>query len=317
MSYEYWDKYYIGIDIGGMSAKGIMISSNGALVCDASVATGMQSGEALASSIATLVDNLIEKSGKTKSEIVGVGMGCPGLIDSRNGVVVYAANLGLENFPLAKAVQKEIKLPTKMVNDANAAALGEAKFGAGKMCADAVLVTLGTGVGTGVIIDGTLFEGFKSAGTEIGHMVIEEGGLPCTCGRRGCFEAYSSASALIKKTREAMQAHPESAMWKGYKLETVNGKTAFDYPDDPAATEVIDWYVKYLACGITNIANIFRPRIIMIGGGVSEQGERLLAPLRKLVNEQIFAGADYAPLEIAKATLGNAAGAYGAASLFM
>lgn len=311
------NKLYIGIDIGGMSAKGIVVNAQGEIICRDSIQTGNIGGALLADRICTLTENLIKISGKDRAEFVGVGMGCPGLIDSKNGVVVFAGNLGINNYPLADKVQKRINLPAKIVNDANAACLGEAKFGAGQKYDNAVFITLGTGVGGGVIIDGKLFEGFKSAGTELGHMVIVEGGLPCTCGRRGCFEAYSSASALIKKTKEAMESNPNSQMWQGYNLDTVNGKTAFDYPDDDSAKEVIDWYVRYLACGLTNIANMFRPQIIMLGGGVSEQGERLLAPVRALVTKQIFAGVEYAPIEIVKATLGNGAGAYGAASLFM
>ena len=206
----------------------------------------------------------------------------------------------------------------KITNDANAAALGEARFGAGKNYKNSILVTLGTGVGGGIIIDGKLFEGYKSAGAEIGHMVIERHGDVCTCGRRGCFEAYCSATALVRRTRRQMEDNPRSAMWTKYTSETANGKTAFDfYHDDIDAKEVVDWYIKYLACGIANLANIFRPEIIMIGGGVSEQGDNLTVPLQTYVDKELFGGTSYAPVKIVKASLGSKAGAYGAAALAM
>ena len=205
-----------------------------------------------------------------------------------------------------------------MTNDANAAALGEAKFGAGKEYSDSILVTLGTGVGGGIIIDGKLFEGGKSAGTEIGHTVIETNGYPCTCGRWGCFECYASATALMRKTKDAMEEDTGSEMWKTYTPQTVSGKTPFEYAEtDIAAKQVVDWYVKHLACGITNLANVFRPQVVMLGGGVSEQGERLTVPVQRLVDKELFAGTDFAPVKVVKASLGSRAGAYGAAALWM
>ncbi|MGN1373126.1 MAG: ROK family protein [Candidatus Coproplasma sp.] len=311
--------YYIGIDIGGMSVKGIVIDCDGHIICDGTASTGEKDGGAsLTSNVCELIASLIAKSGKATAEIAGVGIGCPGVIDSKNGVVVFAGNLALKNYPLVENVQKRVNLPVKITNDANAAALGEAKFGAGKNYDNVVFITLGTGVGGGVIIDGKLFEGYKSAGTELGHIVIQEGGRECTCGRRGCFEAYSSATALIRSTAQAMEENKDSAMWQTYTPQTVNGRTAFEYMHtDDTAKRVVDEYVRFLACGLTNIANIFRPQVIMIGGGVSNQGENLIAPVRKLVREEIFGGCDYADIEIVKATLGNTAGALGAASLVM
>ncbi|MGN0807204.1 MAG: ROK family protein [Candidatus Coproplasma sp.] len=312
-------KYYIGIDIGGMSVKGVVVGSDGKIICQGTAPTGEKDGGAsLTADVCELVNSLIAQSGLNALEFAGVGIGCPGVIDSKNGVVVFAGNLALKNFPLVKEVQGRLNLPVKITNDANAAALGEVRFGAGKKYDNAVFITLGTGVGGGVIIDGKLFEGYKSAGTELGHIVIKEGGNLCTCGRRGCFEAYSSATALIKSTAKAMEENKESAMWKTYTPQTVNGKTAFEYMDcDKTAKKVVEEYILHLACGLTNIANIFRPQIIMLGGGVCNQGERLIAPVRELVKKEIFGGCDYADIEIVKATLGNSAGALGAASLVM
>ena len=306
-------KKYIGIDIGGMTIKGIIIDRKGEVYCQGNIVTGWQNGgEGMCRNIRELTEDMMKRGNISREEISGVGVGCPGMIDSKNGVVVFAGNLNLHNFPLAETLEKYLGFKVKITNDANAAALGEAKFGAGKDYRDSML---GTGVGGGIIIDGKLFEGFKSAGAEMGHMVIVEGGEGCTCGRQGCFEAYSSATALMKKTREVMQNNPESAMWRGYNLETVSGKTPFDYPEDKAANEIIDWYVKYLACGICNLANIFRPQVVMLGGGVSEQGERLTKPLQARVDAQIFGGTKFAPVKVVKATLGSRAGAFGAATL--
>ena len=311
-------KNYIGIDIGGTTIKGLIIDLLGKILCEKSVETGVKDGgKTLVDNIVGLVNDMIFSLGSVKREFAGIGIGCPGLIDSKRGTVVFAGNLNLKYCNLAEAVSESMGMPAKLTNDANAAALGEAKFGAGKKYSDSILITLGTGVGGGIVVDGKLFEGYKSAGTEIGHIVISEDGLPCTCGRKGCFEAYSSATALIKKTKEVMQANPHSEMWKGYDLETVSGKTAFDYPDDEAAKSVVDWYIKYLGCGIVNLANIFRPQVVMLGGGVSNQGKRLTEPLQKIVDKQVFGGNSYVPVKVVTAKLGNRAGAYGAAALFM
>lgn len=307
---------YMGLDVGGTFVKGIIIDEKGKIVSENSVPT--VSGEGLADCIETLAENLVHGAGTVFSALAGAGVGCPGLIDSENGKVVFAGNLGLKNYPLQKLLEDKLGVPVRISNDANAAALGEAKFGAGKGYTDSVLITLGTGVGGGVVIGGKLFEGYKSAGTEIGHMVIEHGGAKCTCGRRGCFEAYCSARALTVATRRAMEEDTSSAMWKTYTNENADGRTSFEYMEsDVAAKRVVDKYLNYLACGLANIANIFRPQIIMIGGGVAAQGTRLSAPLQRLLDKEIFAGMDYAPVKVECATLGNRAGAFGAAALIV
>lgn len=308
-------KYNIGLDIGGTFIKGVIL------------ADGKPAGEyelptpqtaKLDETLEEMVEKLAQGCGAVFSAVEGVGVGCPGTIDSEKGVVVYAANLHLENYPLKQKLEKRISIPVKVCNDANAAALGEAKFGAGKEYSDSVLITLGTGVGGGIVIGGKLFEGNKSAGAEIGHMVIERGGDRCTCGRYGCFEAYCSARALTRRTRWAMEDDTSSDMWKTYSYDSADGRTAFEYMDsDRSAKRVVDWYIKYLACGVANIINIFRPQAIIIGGGVSAQGSRLIKPLKKAVESEIFGGSGYAPVEIKCAELQKRAGAYGAAALFM
>ena len=303
---------YIGIDIGGTAIKGAVIDEGGKLYGQDSEPTLL--GEGIVSSIAALCNRLIKVN---KEEVKGIGIGCAGVIDSAEGKVVLARNLSLVDFPLVKLLNEKIALPVKITNDANAAVLGEAKFGAGKNYNSSILVTLGTGVGGGIVIDGKLFEGNKSAGAEIGHMVIERGGEACSCGRRGCLEAYSSATALKRMTRKGMEENPGSAMWGKYTSQSVTGKTAFEfYREDTAAREVVEKYIEYLGCGLVNLANIFRPEIIMLGGGVSKEGERLTVPLQEIMDREAFAF-DYAPVKVAVATLGSAAGAYGAAALFL
>lgn len=302
---------FIGIDVGGTTIKGVIIGKDGKLYGEDRIDTG--DGQKIAEGIVAMCNRFIANNPNGK--VKGVGIGSPGVIDSGNGIVVQANNLRLKNYPLAKLVGEKLNLPVSITNDANAAALGEARFGSGKKYSDSILVTLGTGVGGGIVIGGKLFEGYKSAGAEIGHMVIERGGDRCSCGRRGCFEVYSSATALTKRTKWAMEEDAGSSMWETYTSDTATGKTAFDYMEtDISANEVVDWYIKHLACGLTNLANMFRPQVIILGGGVSAQGERLTAPLQKILDREVFAS-EYAPVKVVTATLGSSAGAYGAAAL--
>ena len=306
----------MGVDVGGTTVKGLIIDAKGKIIAEDNVPTVI--GEGLADCIVELADKLVHSCGLVYSCIEGVGVCSPGMVDSENGVVVFAGNLDLNNYPLKQLLEEKLKVKIKVANDANCAALGEVRYGAGKGYKDSVLITLGTGVGGGIVLGGKLFEGNKGAGAEIGHMVIERGGHKCSCGRRGCFEVYCSARALTAKTREAMEDDTASQMWKNYTYATADGRTAFEYMDcDRSAKLVVDWYLKYLACGIANLANIFRPQVIMLGGGVAKQGTRLTVPLQKLVNEEIFGGTDYAPVPVVCATLGTRAGAYGAAALLV
>lgn len=307
---------YMGLDVGGTFVKGIILDENGKAVCEGDIPTS--TGYGLVDCMEALAEQLVRRCGAVFSDLKGVGVGCPGMIDSRRGVVIFAGNLILKDYPLAKLLKERLGVPVKVCNDAHTAALGETRFGAGKGYKNSVLVTLGTGVGGGVVINGKLYEGMKSVGTEIGHMVIERGGEMCTCGRCGCFETYASARALTKRTKWAMEEDTSSEMWKTYTYETADGRTPFEYMDtDRTARKVVDWYLKYLACGLVNLANIFRPQVIMIGGGVANQGSRLITPLQKLVDAEIFGGTGYAPVLVTCASLGSKAGSYGAAALAM
>ena len=312
-------KYYVGIDLGGTFIKGGIVDGLGNILRSEKTPTESEKGgDRVVANIAALVETLLQKSGIAKSDALGIGMGVPGMIDSKAGVVTYSNNLRWKQFAIAEKVAQLTGMKVKIANDANVAALGEAKFGAAKGCENMVMFTLGTGVGGGIIAEGRLLEGNKSAGAEIGHMVIVANGEECTCGRKGCLEAYSSATALIRDTKRAMEAHRESKMWEIGSVDQVTGKTAFDYKDkDPYAKAVVDSYIEHLAFGITNAANVFRPEFVLLGGGVCGEGDRLIKPLQKLLDRDLFAG-DLGPyVKIKVAELGNKAGLLGAAALLM
>lgn len=312
-------KYYIGIDLGGTFIKGGIVDDTGNIVVKDKVPTESEKGSNhVAKNIANLCTALLDKVNMSISDVVGIGIGVPGMIDSEKGEVVYSNNLGWEHFLIAKEVEKLTGLTVKIANDANVAALGETKFGCGKNFNNTVMITLGTGVGGGIIINGKLFEGNRSAGAEIGHSVIVAGGEQCTCGRKGCLEAYASATALIRETKRAMIADKDSKMWEIGDLENVTGKTAFDYKDiDSSANSVVNSYIEKLGVGITNIANVFRPEVVILGGGVCAEGDRLIIPLQEYLDKEIFAGTKGPQVKILTATLKNDAGLLGAAALLL
>ena len=312
-------KYCFGIDVGGTSVKCGLFQTDGVLVEKWEIPTRKEnSGEAILPDIAkTILDKIAERK-LDKEEIDGVGIGVPGPVNER-GEVPCAVNLFWGFKEVTKELTELTGLPSKAGNDANVAALGEAWKGAAAGAKNVILVTLGTGVGGGIIVDGKLLEGYKSAGAEIGHMVICEGGELCSCGRHGCLEAYTSARALIRMTKWKMELDLTTKMWEvaGGKLENVDGKTAFAAArlGDTRAQEVVDEYVEHLAVGLANLANVLRPQAILLGGGISNEGEHLFAPLRKAVEKKLYASAEFVPLVITKASLGNDAGVYGAFAL--
>lgn len=310
-------KHYIGIDIGGTFIKSAVVREDGTIVKRSSMPTlATRPYREIAADIVKQLQLL-----QQDMPVEGVGIGCPGAIDSQSGVVQYSNNLYWKNVPLADEIKKAVQCPVRISNDANVAALGEARFGAGKAYSDTALITLGTGVGGGIVVGGKLFEGYRSMGAEIGHMVIRSNGIPCTCGRRGCLEVYASATALIRETVFSMQTDRNSLMWEfvGGDLNKVDGRTSFECAKkgDAAAQYVVNNYIKYLAEGIVNILNIFRSQAIILGGGVCAQGEYLTKPLQKLVDELRYGGKDSLRTDIVIASLGNDAGVVGAASLVM
>ena len=255
--------YYIGIDLGGTNIKGALVSETGEIAREVSRPTRVGLGaEAVCDGIAAVITEL--SSGVDRTSLGGVGLGCPGTVDDETGRVLYANNLGWKNFDLRAAVKSRTDFDLRIGNDANVAALAEALVGCAKGAQSAVIVTLGTGVGGGVVLDGKMLTGYTGAASELGHMVIRAGGEECTCGRRGCFEAYASATALIRETKRAMAAHPESRMHAAAEENgAVDGRTAFIAAQrgDAAAQAVVDRYLDDLACGVANIVNIFFPEL--------------------------------------------------------
>ena len=277
---------YLGVDLGGTNIKAALVDAEGNILNESSVPTNLpRQAEAVCDDIAALCTALADGV-----RVHGIGVGCPGTVDG--GVVRYSNNLNWHDFAMADYLQGKTGLPVRLANDANAAALGEALAGCAKGAESAVIVTLGTGVGGGVVLNGKLLTGYTGAASEPGHTVIcDTPNAPlCTCGRRGCFEAYASATALIRMTRQAMDAHPESALHTVAANGTVNGRTAFDAAElgDAAAKQVVDDYIHYLAVGIANLINMFFPQVIGLSGGVANQGENLLRPLRAAVQPMIL-----------------------------
>lgn len=311
------EKYYIGIDLGGTFVKCGIITRDGEMIIKKQIPTNPELGaKDTARRISLEIDDMINKAGVLREKVAGVGMGVPGMIDGERGIVVYADNLKWQNEPIAKYLEEYSGFKVKAVNDANAAALGEATFGAAKDYSDSVLLTLGTGVGGGIIINKKIFAGNRDAGAELGHMIIKADGRRCGCGLKGCLEAYASATALIKETKRQMLKHKGSKMWE-VGIENVNGKTSFDYAEagDETARKVVDDYLKMLTVGLINVANIFRPQAIIIGGGISKQ-KYLDRDLQKFLNKDIFAGKHGPEVKVLIAKLRNDAGTYGAAALW-
>ena len=313
--------YYLGIDLGGMSIKAGLCDEEGNILVQESCPTVRdEDGDRITKDMADLCLRVLEKGGVRPEELEYAGIASPGTNDSERGVIVYACTLPFLHYPIAEKLSALTGIKKIYIdNDANAAAKGEATFGAAKGYKDSVFLTLGTGVGGGIIVNGKILSGFNFAGAELGHTVIVHNGKPCTCGRKGCLECYASATALMEQTREKMEQHKDSLMWKlcDGKLENVDGRTAFDAnrAGDPAAKEVVDTYIGYLACGVTNFINVFQPEVFSIGGGVSNEREGLLEPLKKIVEVEQYSRNSDKKTIIKIAELGNDAGIIGAASL--
>ena len=311
-------KYNVGIDIGGMSIKFGLVSDVGEIIARDRIITPKDQEKAV-EEIAEVVKKLLEDNKLTVDKIGGIGIGCPGAVDSKTGEVIHLPNLGWGDFPLADKLRKHFNTEIKISNDVNVAALGEAKFGAAKDYNSSVMIAIGTGVGSGIIIDKKLFEGGHSRGAEIGHETLIMNGLQCTCGRRGCVECYASATALIAQTREEMKLNKNSKMWDfvGGDIDKVDGRTALECSklNDESANKVVDTYIMYLGECLLNVFNVFRPDALIIGGGISAQGEYLTNKL-KAYCEKFDYGYKNAPrTEIITAKLFNDAGIIGAASL--
>lgn len=312
-------KYYIGIDLGGTNIVAGVVDENYNIISKASTKTNCPRPEKeIADDMARMALQAVKNANLAINDIEWIGIGTPGIANSKTGIIEYSNNLGFKDTPMVKYIQETISKPVFIENDANAAAYGEYVAGAAKGAKNAVCITLGTGVGGGIIIDGKIYSGSNFAGAEIGHTVIAVDGAQCSCGRKGCFEAYSSATGLIRMTKEAMAEHPESIMNKMTEEKgKVTARTSFDAMrlDDATAKEVVEKYIKYLAAGITNTINIFQPDVLCIGGGVCNEGDPLLLPVKALVKEEVYTRNSSKNADIVIAKLGNDAGIIGAAFL--
>ncbi len=317
--------YRIGIDLGGTNIAAGIVNENFEIIAKASVPTGAERPAAeIAADMAAICHTVCEKAGIAPSEIASVGIASPGIANHDDGVIEYCCNIpSFRRFAICDAVKAGFPVAHCFVeNDANAAAWGEVIAGSAKGTKDSIMITLGTGVGGGIVIDGQIISGFNYAGGELGHIVIEVDGVPCGCGRKGCWEAYSSATALIRMTAEKLD---ECAAAGRATVMTdmvaaagkVSGRTAFDAmrAGDAAGEEVVRKYVRYLAAGLTNIINIFQPEVLSIGGGVSGEGDFLLDMLVPLIRAEVYGQGIVKGTDIRIATLKNDAGIIGGAVL--
>ncbi|HBN80128.1 MAG TPA: glucokinase [Ruminococcaceae bacterium] len=311
---------YLGIDLGGSKIAAGAVNESGRILAKVSRPSGIPCApEELCRSMAQAALECLEQAGLSRDGIAFAGIGCPGSISRKTGVVEYSPNLFLNDFPMAERMERLLEKPVRIENDAKAAAYGEYRAGALRGFRNAACVTLGTGIGCGILIGGAIYGGVNGAAGEIGHTVIERGGRKCHCGRRGCWERYASATGLILTTREMMEQDPSSAIWSlvGGDPDRVTGKTAFDAMrmGDPTAKKIVERYVSDLSCGITNLINTFQPDAVCIGGGISNEGEALLAPVRGLTAREQFGTGAAPKTKILRAGLGNDAGIIGAALL--
>ena len=310
--------YKLGIDLGGTNIVAGVVDENYKILATAKRKTDCpRPADAILDDMAAVALEAIEAAGLKAEDIEAAGVGTPGAIDPVRGMVCYANNLAFYDVPMAQMLKDRTGIDFYIENDANAAAYGEFVAGAGKGTKDFIMITLGTGVGGGIIIDGKIYSGSNYAGGELGHTVISMDGEMCSCGRQGCWEAYASATALIRQTKQAMIKYPDTVMWElcGNDINAVNGLTAFDAmrKGDKAGKIVVDKYIEYIAVGIANNINIFQPEIICIGGGISKEGDNLIEPIKRYVEGDNYARFMESKAEIKVAELGNDAGIIGAA----
>lgn len=313
--------YRIGVDLGGTNIVVGIVNENNKIIQKAQRPTNApRAAEGIFDDIADAIKEAMDAQNLTNDDIISIGVGTPGSVNKGEELIEFANNLGFDNVPAYKLLRVRTGIMNVYFdNDANCAALGEAVAGCGKGVKNFIMITLGTGVGSGIIVNGKLVTGLNYAAGEMGHTVIVYNGLQCNCGRRGCWEKYSSATALISQTKDAMRLNADSLMWDiaENNFANVNGRTAFDAwrKGDAAATAVVNNYISMLSCGISNIVNTFQPDIVCVGGGVGNEKENLLAPVRKLLASERYSIHAKKQTRLLAAELGNDAGIIGAALL--
>lgn len=314
--------YYLGIDLGGTNIAVGVVDENNKIIARAKKKTRVPCApEELCEQLASTAFEALEKANLTVNDIPWVGVGTPGAVNRDSGVVEYANNLYLQDYPLRELLEARMNKKVIVENDANAAAYGEYQAGALKGVKNGLAITLGTGIGSGIIIDGKIYSGTNYAAGEMGHHVILYNGRLCTCGRKGCWEIYASATGLITSTKDAMRKQKDhnSPLWTlvNGDIGNVNGRTAFDAmrAGDPVGKEVVEEYIAYLGCGLVNCINTFQPDILCIGGGICNEGETLLKPLREYIAREVYSSNSARQTVLCTAKLGNDAGIIGAALL--
>ena len=313
--------YYLGIDLGGTNIAVGIVDEENKIIARANSKTQTENAEQVADAMAETARKALESAGLTLADVPWIGVGSPGTINKSTGIIEFANNLPFKNTPMQEMLSQRLEgKQVLMENDANAAAFGEYMAGALKGSDNAIAITLGTGVGGGIIINHKIYSGSNFAGAELGHTVIVVDGRPCTCGRHGCWETYASATGLIKTTKEHMADAPkDSPLWTRAdgSMDNVNGRTAFDAmrQGDPVGKEIVDEYIHYFSVGLIDMINIFQPDILCVGGGISNEGETLLAPVREYVEKEQYAMNSTKKTTICRAKLDNDAGIIGAALL--
>lgn len=306
--------YYLGVDLGGMSIKAGIVDEKGNIPASKKIPTGRDRHYSeILKDMAGLCKSLMEDAHLSESDIHSIGIGSPGIPDKRNGILIRSNNLNFTNVPIREELSRYFDLDIYLENDANAAALAESVAGASYDVDHSVLITLGTGIGGGIIIDNRIYSGFNDAGSELGHMCIVHDGIQCSCGRKGCFEKYASASALIEQTEKAAMENPGSMI---NDFGHIDARTAFEAQKqgDETADAVVREYISYLADGCMNIVNMLFPEVIVIGGGVGNEGENLFEPLRMEMRNRVYT-LEVPETKIKGAKMGNNAGIVGAAML--
>lgn len=310
--------YYLGIDLGGTNIAVGVVSEDGTIINSCTTPTlSNRNFQEIIKDMANLSLKLLEDSNISLEYVASIGIGSPGVCNSDTGVIEYSNNLKLLNVPIKYELQRYINLPIYLENDANCAAYAESLVGAAKDYKSSITVTLGTGVGGGIIIDNKIVTGAFNRGGEIGHHIINVNGIECSCGNKGCWEAYASATALIRETKNVIKNFPNSKIneLSQNNLDNITAKIVFDAADygDDIAINILDNYYRYIGIGIANIINILEPMAVIIGGGISAQKDKLIIPVKKYIKEYIYDGNLKSEIKVAK--LGNDAGIIGAALL--
>ncbi len=311
----------IGIDVGGTNVKIALVDDNGKIIYSNSVPTYAKMGyEYTVNNIKQAIKDLMKETNTTPSDIEGIGFDFPGQVDCKTGVVKLAPNIpGWVNVPIAQMIEDEFHIPTRIDNDVRCAALGELKFGAGRGCENFICITVGTGIGSGIVINGKVVRGATNAAGELGHIKLQMNDGPiCGCGDTGCLEAFASGPAIVAMAQEYIKGGKstkfrEMAAAEGGEITPYMVAKAAE-EGDPVAKRIFEIVGEYIGIGLTSVINLLNPERVIIGGGVAESGELLLGPIRKTIKERAMVVAGNA-VEIVPAQLGNSAGVIGASML--